>query len=129
MLDSVSSRAAFIPVRAGTRLCATSSQLGKQTLEHQNDGNLAATGTTGYSQPTRTSLAFRLTCSVTLGLLILLWSGIHGGELTSVTSTWAVATAVCGGVFIFSDQILPVLVIAIPPGLLILAIVGLYSFR
>lgn len=127
MLDSVSCRAAFIPVRAGTRLCVTSSQLGRQTLEHQNDGKLAATEMTGHSRPTRASLAFRLSSALVVGLLVLLVADLQGGMAAGTALTWSMASLAGAAVFVFSDILLPLLIVATPPGLLILAVIGLRS--
>lgn len=81
----------------------------------------------GQPGPTRTSLAFRLTWSVAIGLLILLCSAIQDGNGTGAASTWTMASLASACTFMFADFLLPMLVVAIPPGLLILAVIGLKS--
>jgi hypothetical protein len=115
----------FISGRARAKLCEGKSQLGKQTLEHQNNIKSASVGTADQPGPTRTSLAFRLTCSLVIGLLVLLWAAIQDGRGTGTASTWAMASLASTGVLVFADFLLPLLVVAIPPGMLVLAIIGM----
>lgn len=97
-------------------------------MEHQNNITSASAGTTGQPKPARTSLAFRLTCAVAVGLLVLfvsLEANIQAGVGTGTTFAWTMTSLASAAVFVFADFLLPLLVVAIPPGLLVLAVIGL----
>lgn len=69
----------------------------------------------------RPSLAFRLSTAVLTGLLVLLLYGYLDG----LACAMALATAIA--VFALSSILLSFLILAIPPGLLVLALAGLLA--
>jgi hypothetical protein len=83
--------------------------------------NLPSIPTSNQSPATKPSLAFRLSSAVLVGLLAM----VLYGHLSITAFAGAITAAFC--VFILSDILLSFLILAIPPGLLVLALAGLLA--
>lgn len=70
-------------------------------------------------------MAFRITSAVLIGLLVFMGADMHGGNGFGTAPAWVAALLAGGAVFAFTDLLLPMLTVAIPPGLLVLSIIGL----
>lgn len=70
-------------------------------------------------------MAFRvLAAAVTCLLVVLCFASMQNGA-TSSTMTWGAALLLGGCVFVLADILLAFLVVAVPPGLFVLALIGL----
>lgn len=81
--------------------------------------NAPSSRSSATSSATRPSLAFRLSTALLAGLFVMLLLG----RLDGFTSAAALAAAL--GVFALSSILLSFLILAIPPGLFVLAMAGL----
>lgn len=99
--------------------------MSSNALEHHQDMTPTLAGTTRHPENVRTSLPFRLTTAVVTGLLALLGASALDSIEAGSMAAWGMALLAGGCVFVFSDLLLPLLVVAIPPGLFILTLVGL----
>jgi hypothetical protein len=94
-------------------------------LKHHIELPSAAARTTQAPRSARTSFAFRLSASLATALLILAaTTSLLDLDITEAPA-WGLALLSGAGLFFLSDLLLPVLVVAIPPGMFVLALVGL----
>jgi hypothetical protein len=96
-------------------------------LEYDRTMKTSQAPTTRQPDDTRASIAFRVVAAVATCLLVVLGSAsMHGGAAAD-SLTWFTGLLAGGCVFVLADILLAVLVVGIPPGLFVLALVGLLS--
>jgi hypothetical protein len=96
-------------------------------LEHAKTMKTPPLSSARQPDDTRTSMAFRLlAAAVTCLLVVLCFASMQHGAASS-TMTWGAALLLGGCVFVLADMLLAFLVVAIPPGLFILSLVGLLA--
>ena len=94
-------------------------------MAHRNHLNTAPAAALQDPNITRPSLPFRWLTAVVTCLLVLLLVETNRAAGASHALPWAMALIAGAGVFVFSHLLLALLVVAIPPGLAILGIIGL----
>ena len=94
-------------------------------MKHYINLTSAAAAPTQTPRATHTSFAFRLSAALATALLVLAAASALLGLDATGAPAWGLAMLSGAGLFFLSDLLLPVLVVAIPPGMFVLALVGL----
>ena len=94
-------------------------------MKHHIELSSATAATTQALQSARTSFAFRLSVAIAGAFLVLVATTTLLGLDITEAPAWGLALLSGAGLFFLSDLLLPVLVVAIPPGMFVLALVGL----
>jgi hypothetical protein len=87
--------------------------------------NISPLSLAALPDDTRTSIAFRVLIAIATCLLVVVGFGSMQNGAAAHPLSWGAGLLVGGCVFVLADILLALLVVAIPPGLFVLALVAL----
>jgi hypothetical protein len=95
--------------------------------EYDRDMKISQPSSARQRDDTRASMAFRVMVSIATCLLVVLGSTTMQNAPVCGPLAWGAVLLAGGCAFVLADHLLAFLVVALPPGLFVLALVGLMT--